>query len=307
MPSFLIPRHVTAHRLAATALYRSLLHQCRRLAPIHGDELQNIVRNRFKQTQHVHSYRRLRLAFQAGYEAIDYLDAAVAGDEESARYLRELVGRAPGKVRKAAEPRPRQQRVTSTTNAPGQGALERELASRPRPLEELSGKRKVPVLYSANKIPILRFTKPQPHSLSRYIANRISQRHKRFDRRDWLEGQIGLARAEDEWDDMMSGSSSLAYAMKGEREGNDEPAWTAELETALEVVEKAVREEGRKNLEMAGRMQGLVDRERGVFEREREARRAKAREGRRERSRERRAASREDGGQALEAGAHERV
>ena len=173
MPSFLIPRHVTAHRLAATALYRSLLHQCRRLAPIHGDELQNIVRNRFKQTQHVHSYRRLRLAFQAGYEAIDYLDAAVAGDEESARYLRELVGRAPGKVRKAAEPRPRQQRVTSTTNAPGQGALERELASRPRPLEELSGKRKVPVLYSANKITILRFTKPQPNSLSSYIENRI--------------------------------------------------------------------------------------------------------------------------------------
>ena len=247
----------------------------------------------------MHSYRRLQLIFQAGYEAIDYLDAAVAGHEKSTAYLLELVQRAPAKV-KAAPPLPQPKRKgASTKNAPGEGALERELSARPRQLGDLSGERHVPVLYSANKIPVLRFKKPQPHALSRYIANRISQRHKRFDRRDFLQDQIGLATAEDEWDELIapksgvkvsSGSAGLglADAMKGSvrwKRAASEPAWTEEFETALGVVEAAVREEGRKNMEMAGGMQELVDREQEVFEREREERSTQAREGRRERSR----------------------
>lgn len=301
----MVPRYVSAHRLAAITLYRSLLQQCRR-APAalveHRDELQSIVRNRFRQAQHVHSYRRLRLAFQAGYEAIDHLDAAVAGDEKSTAYLLDLVQRAPAKVKVAPPlPQPKRKPKAATKNVQREGALERELSARPRPLEDLSGRRRVPVLFSANKIPVLRFTKPQPHALSRYIANRILQRHKRFDRRDYLQDQMGIAQAEDEWDALVSSDGgeseglSLEDAMRGgvvkQERKSEEPAWTEEFETALGVVEAAVREEGRKNMEMAGRMQELVDREREAFERERDERRTEARQGRKERSRLRKAAA----------------
>lgn len=308
MPAFLLPRNVSAHRLAATALYRSLLRQCRS-APAalaeRRDELQNIVRNRFKQAQHVHSHRRLRLAFQAGYEAIDHLDAAVAGDGDSTEYILDLVRRAPAKVKAPPPPRRRQSErkrpseMSIANNVPGAGALETELAARPRPLADLAGRRKVPVLYSANRIPVLRFRKPQPHALSRFIAQRVERRQRRFDRRDWLLERIGLARAEDEWDELVSarprpglrgrggsGDVGLADAVEGAasagaREVRKEPSWRGEFEAALGVVEEAVAEEGRRNAEMAARMQGLVDREREVFERERDERRAEARERRR--------------------------
>lgn len=332
MPFFQLPRNVSAHRLAASSLYRALLHQCRSTqlpAPlaVHKDELQNIVRNRFKQTQYSHSYRRLKLAFQAGYEAVDHLDAAVAGDGRSAEVLLDLVQRAPAKVK--AKPmlsgRSKQlgsERITHTGNVgeissadrAQESALEHELTSRPRPLPALSGHRRVPVLYSANRIPVLRFKKPQPHALSRYVQSRIDQRQKRFDRRDWLFEQQGLARAEDEWDELVfsnstssgsgfgtkdgPGAMSLGQAMKAApppppasgKNADREPRWTEEYNVALKVVEDAVEEEGRKNMEMARRMQDLVDREREAFEREREERRKVAREGRKERRRERRAA-----------------
>ena len=79
MPSFLVPRHVSAHRISAIALYRALLHQSRAVPlPAQSQkELQNVVRNRCKQSIHLHSYQRLKLAFQEGYEALDHLDAAV--------------------------------------------------------------------------------------------------------------------------------------------------------------------------------------------------------------------------------------
>jgi len=107
MPPFLVPRHVSAHRISAIALYRTLLRQSR-AAPLPVEsktQLQNVVRNRCKQTIHLHSYQRLRLAFQAGYEAIEHLDASVAGDEKSTSYIAELISKAPDKV-KAAPPKP---------------------------------------------------------------------------------------------------------------------------------------------------------------------------------------------------------
>jgi len=284
MPPFLVPRHVSAHRISAIALYRALLQQSRAV-PLPAEsriELQNIVRNRCKQIIHLHSYQRLRLAFQAGYEAIEHLDAAVAGDEKSTSYIAELISKAPAKV-KAAPPRPapakgkRDKSIKSSdaAAAPSTPAFKpsRELLSRPHPLSELSGKRHVPVLFTASKIPVLRIKKPQPQNLSGFIKHRVKQRQSRHDRRHWLEEQVEFAQYEDLWDEILEKQIGAdASGAEARRVRRKEPTWAEEFLIAKEEVEFKIRQEGRNNAAMAVKMQEIVDRERELFEKERAAR-----------------------------------
>lgn len=288
MPSFLVPRHVSAHRISAIALYRALLHQTRAVPlPAQSQkELQNIVRNRCKQAIHLHSYQRLKLAFQAGYEAVDHLDAAVAGDEGSKRYIVELLAKAPASVKanspvslpyktksKANQVEGTPVTITSTSSPPAKPSS--ELFARPHSLAQLSGKRHIPVLFSANNIPILRIKKPQPENLSGFIKNRITQRQRRHDRKHWLMEQIEFAQYEDMWDEIMEKEVGVSVG------DGEEPTWAEEFEIAKDEVEWSIRLEGKKNTAMAARMQGIVDRETELFEREREVRKAKKRAERR--------------------------
>jgi len=280
MPSFLVPRHVSAHRISAIALYRALLHQSRAVPlPAQSQkELQNVVRNRCKQSIHLHSYQRLKLAFQAGYEALDHLDAAAAGDEKSTSYIAELLAKAPAKV-KADPPAPILSKRRSKENksneppatdnsSPASKPSTTELFSRPHPLSQLSGKRHIPVLFSANSIPILRIKKPQPESLSGFIKHRITQRQRRHDRRHWLMEQIQFAQYEDLWDEILEREVGVGAGA----EAWEEPTWAMEFENAKSEVDWLIRQEGRKNVAMAAKMQGIVDRETEAFERERRER-----------------------------------
>ena len=305
MPSFLVPRHVSAHRISAIALYRALLHQSRAvpLPAQSQQDLQHVVRNRCKQSIHLHSYQRLKLAFQAGYEALDHLDAAVAGDGKSTSYIAALLAKAPAKVK--AEPpasvlSKRKIKKNNTEGAcptaatpsiissspPPPKLSTTELFARPHPLPQLSGKRHVPVLFSANGIPILRIKKPQPEALSGFIKHRITQRQRRHDRRHWLMEQISFAEYEDMWDDIVEREVGVGSGGgDGGGEGIwEEPTWAEEFENAKSEVDWLIRAEARKNVAVAARMQGVVDREREAFERERrerkEARRMK-KDGRR--------------------------
>lgn len=285
MPPFLVPRHVSAHRTSAIALYRALLTQSRAV-PLPAQsktELQNIIRNRCKQTIHLHSYQRLKLAFQAGYEAIDHLDASVAGDEKSTAYITSLLARAPAKV-KADLPKAvpasgkkgksgRSKSIAAADELDTHPAFKpsTELLSRPHPLSEISGKRHVPVLFNANGIPVLRIKKPQPQNLSGFINNRVKQRQRRHDRRHWLTEQIEFAEYEDLWDSIVEKHVGVSDETLGF--GKIEPAWADEFEIAKDEVEYQISMENRKNTLMAVKMQGIVDRERKCFEREREERR----------------------------------
>lgn len=278
MPSFLVPRHVSAHRISAIALYRALLHQCRAVPlPAQSQkELQNIVRNRCKQTIHLHSYQRLKLAFQAGYEAIEHLDAAVAGDEKSTSYIAGLLARAPAKVKAdppAAAPSKSKNRAdkiaakaAKASNTPA-FKPSTELLSRPHALSQLSGKRHVPVLFNANHIPILRIKKPQPENLSGFIKNRVTQRQRRHDRRHWLVEQIEFAQYEDLWDEIVEREMGM-----GEMD-EDGPTWAEEFVIAKMEVDLQIKQEGWKNADMAKRMQGVVDREKEFYDKERTERR----------------------------------
>lgn len=56
------------------ALFRALLQQCKSasLGDEHRCQVRNIIRNKFKANEHVHSKRRLTVAFHAGYEVRSY-------------------------------------------------------------------------------------------------------------------------------------------------------------------------------------------------------------------------------------------
>lgn len=270
MPRHVLPRTSGAHRVAAIALFRALLIQCRALPSLeeqHRDALQNVVRNRFKQARHEQSARRLKLNFEAGYEAIDHLDAAVAGDEERRRYIVTLLERAP---EQAKQPPPvilpkKLERELKKIRAKDAGETESvqkpSLFDRPLPLEKLSGRRHVPVLYNAQKIPVLRLKKPQPENLSGYLAHRLRLRQKRHDTRHKLDDELEIARSEDRWDGLVAGATG--------REGYTfEPAWSAGVGMARREVNEKLDEERRKNREMAVKMQGVIDRERELYEKE---------------------------------------
>lgn len=284
MPAFSLPRDSGAHRVAAVALYRALLGQCRALQLVEAqqtNELQNIVRNRFRQARHEHSTRRLRLAFEAGYEAIDHLDAAVAGSQESTQYILELLSKVP---EKAKQPPPitlskdvvkelkkriheRPAPIEGTTKAPS-------ILERPLPLEQLSGRRHVPKLFNAQGIPVLRIKKPQPENLSGYINHRLQKKQKRHDTRHRLDDELELARAEDRWDnivreytDGVDGSgTATAGARDDGRRGNN--SWSYEVAMARREVNVKLEEERQKNAEMAAKMQAVVDQETELYERE---------------------------------------
>ncbi|OQO12035.1 hypothetical protein B0A48_02674 [Cryoendolithus antarcticus] len=230
-----------------------------------GWEDTNIARNRFKQSEYLHSYRRLKLAFEAGYEAVDRLDAAIAGDRGSVEFIEGLVAKAPAKVK---EPKSRPSDVREIRPVAALSAKPKiNLFERPLPLEKLSGRRHVPVLFSAGTIPVLRFGKPQPPVLSGFLKHRIRQRQQRWNRRHALSDQIGFAEHEDRWDDILAGQI-------GQRR-HRESSWSDEPRQARREVDAKLRDEGRKNVEMAEQMQAVVDREQALLEKEGANRRQK--------------------------------
>lgn len=274
MPKFLLPIRSGRHRVAAIALFRALLSQCRALSGIGSqqrEELQNLIRNRFKQARHVQSNARLRINFEAGYEAVDHLDAAVAGSEESKGYILQLLDKAhprakqtppivlPKTLRRDVEKRQRKEAAQARHEEPRVSLFER-----PVPLEQLSGKRHVPILASANSIPFLRIKKPQPESLSAYLSKRIKTRQKRHDMRQRLEAEVDFARHEDTWDSIVSQHKGV---------GRDSSVrWSSGARLALRGVQDKLTGEKLKNQAMAEKMQAVVDREQELFDKERAAR-----------------------------------
>lgn len=268
------------HRIAALALYRALLLQCRRvsLPQRQHDELQNLVRNRFKQARGDQSTTQLRVSFEAGYEAIDLLDAAVTGIEESKDRILKLLEDAPLKARQAytgpSIPVTKREKIdkASVENTAVPAKPKHSLFDRPLPLSELSGKRHVPRLVNANHIPILRVKKPQPEHLSGFLSHRIKQRQKRYDRKDRIIDELSVAEGEDEWDDIIDEiqekeNRHIGQAMTAD--GDDDPSWCEALDAELFKVNRQLSGEKRKNKEMAEKMQAVVDRETALFEEER--------------------------------------
>nr|POE54947.1 hypothetical protein CFP56_64619 [Quercus suber] len=279
MPAHLIPHRSGLHRIAAIALYRALLSQAQRcpLAPQQRDELQNVVRTRFKQARSDTSQRQLKIRFAAGYEALDILDTAVA--ESEASVVESLLQRAstaakqtpetilPKALRREQAKRDRRARQAQEAAAPKQEKP--SLFARPLPLEKLSGARHVPVLFRANFVPVLRLKKPQPAVLSRYIRQRVKTRQQRFDRKHRLEAEVQLAGWEDEWDDIVNKNDGMGKSPAEKVDHSRmECRWTGALYNAIIQVRGQLKQEDVQFEAMATKMQGVVDRERALYDQE---------------------------------------
>ncbi|KAI7330113.1 hypothetical protein KC315_g5843 [Hortaea werneckii] len=283
MPTNFSPRKSGAHRVAAIALCRALLSQCRALPALEAEQrnaLQNIVRNRFKQARYEQSTARLKRHFETGYHAIDRLDAAVAGDDASRTYILSALDQAPDKLKR--EPRTflpkklrqeQEKKQKAAARATEPATPKPSIFDRPLPKEQLSGRRHVPVLFNAQKMPVLRFKKPQPENLSGYIAHRARKTQRRHNTRHRIEDELEIAKAEDEWDRIIAPHLSAKPQQGGQvsrklKKEDAEPRWDSAVRLAKKEISDKLGAEKERNREMRDKMQGIFDRERELRDKE---------------------------------------
>ena len=179
------------------------------------------------------------------------------------------------------------------------------LAARPRPLSELKGgKRLIPILVSANRIPILRTRKPQSPLLSMYVKAKMVQRQRRHDRRWELVEALKMAKLEDQWDrdvekslaeqeilndkdEMGGGSETAGVTAKKKKSKVREPAWAREITSAIDDILNSLEREAEKNRLWTANMVDLIDKEKEMAEQERKDRKMAKNLERRERKKSR--------------------
>ncbi|KAF2272576.1 uncharacterized protein EI97DRAFT_344271, partial [Westerdykella ornata] len=257
MPRFLLPKSSTPHRVAAIALYRALLSRCTS-APLPDEDrssLRNAVRQKFRRNRKIASARQLGLTFRAGYEILDHLDAASAGDTSSASFLTSVISNLTPGLKRPPPPR-------HPTPPP---PAKKELACLPpenavlrvRPRQVVSGPRHVPILCSANGIPFLRLTKPQPASLSRVLRQKLDTRNLLFDRKVLISNYwIPIATQEDKWDEILQ--QELGFRDDPEAE---EDTWVGVFEQAYNDNTKQHEMHLKKDKAIAQKMLEIVDKE----------------------------------------------
>lgn len=268
MPRFLTPKKSTEHRVAAIALYRALLSGCSSAALPDDDRtaLRNAIRNKFRQNRKLQSPYQLGLSFKLGYETVDKLDTATPASTPT---LSRLIATLPlGLTRAPPAPRP-----SPPPPPPPHPSGKHPLATLPpsravlavRPYARVTGQRRVPVLASANGIPFLRLTKPQPASLSRVLRQKLARRMATFHARIELQNYwLPLAQQEDEWDALVAREAGKGMGL-GDTDGlrvvAAEGKWVDVVLRAREENVDVYEEWLRRDRGIIKRMQGIVDQE----------------------------------------------
>jgi hypothetical protein len=152
---------------------------------------------------------------------------------------------------------------------------------RPLPLSEIKGgKRRVPNLISAQGVPFLRYSKPQPISLSRVIRQKQKRDQKKWTQREGLAIDTTIAQWEDEWDEAVQAQvaqeqgtrqSQLKLVEKLEGSGEasgQEASWTYEVVSADRKLCRQIKENDRKNAELGRTMWEIVVKERELAAKE---------------------------------------
>jgi hypothetical protein len=149
------------------------------------------------------------------------------------------------------------------------------ILERPLPLSEVrGGVRRVPNLVTAQGIPFLRYSKPQPVSLSRVIRQKVLWNEKKWTHRGVLEEQIHLAGFEDEWDRILEREHGLTNVDPGDTPATfAEPSWTEELRSADEAIFEALRARDGKCAKMGEKMWEVVKQEKTLKRQEKIERR----------------------------------
>lgn len=123
-----------------------------------------------------------------------------------------------------------------------------------RPLTTLSGRRRVPKLVNANRVPFLRLKKPQSPFVSRIIRDIIDTRERRISLAKRLEEQLPLAMHEDEWDKILFDHFGL----------KESHLWTSELRLAINQNASLQAAAVQKRTDLAARMHAIVEQEKAL-------------------------------------------
>ncbi|KAH7130770.1 hypothetical protein B0J11DRAFT_483652 [Dendryphion nanum] len=261
MPRFLVPKKSTQHRVAAIALYRALLSRCSAavLPNEHRSSLQNVIRQKFRKNAKLQGAYQIGIAFRAGYETLDHLDASSTGNTGSTNFLTSYISTLPsGLKRPPPVYPPTLPKPIATTKHPLDCLPPAQSVLAVRPRTNVFGPRHVPILSSANGIPFLRLTKPQPPSLSRILRTRLKKMDTLFHNRVLLNNYYSpLAQHEDEWDDLMR----RQHGVQSEGGMYDQVRWMDAVVDSLDVNNKAWEYETGKTRTMAREMQNIVDQE----------------------------------------------
>lgn len=208
--------------------------------------------------------------YYAGYHALDLLDASVAGDEAATEEVKDLLRRTPSHLQQAPKPRLSKEeakRALQQEQGHDPKSLEclppgrKMLDVRPRP--EVVGKRHVPVFAIGQRLPFLRFSKPQPANLSRVLRQKTEQRISRLVHMQNLQGfHIPLAQMEDDWDELIREA--------GGRPADDEsePYWADAAHELSQSIAKDSLGAIEKAKVLAKRMLDIVEQEKKLAEEE---------------------------------------
>ena len=124
-----------------------------------------------------------------------------------------------------------------------------------RPYQNLSGRRHVPVLVNANKVPFLRIKKPQPPLLGRIIRNIVRTRNHRILKGERLANELSFAQDEEVWDHIL-------YELGGLDSRNLlEPRWQHEVKRAIDDNQQLRIGAIQRRADVSAKMHAIVEKE----------------------------------------------
>ena len=257
-----------------------------------SETLSNLVQFRFRQDRKLQSPTQIINGLKAGYAALDLVHACNNNSPTALTQLKSLLettasqadyttayraalaaARSPTSPQKLAKIAHLRAVATKASSARYPGS--KPVLERPLPLSEIKGgKRRVPNLISAQGVPFLRYSKPQPISLSRVIRQKQERDQKKLTQQEGLKTDVFIAQAEDKWDEIVKSQMSeeqrqLRGTLKSAQESNgtgddegQEQSWKHEIVIAEAELYQQMKETTWENAEMGRKMWEIVVKER---------------------------------------------
>ena len=127
-----------------------------------------------------------------------------------------------------------------------------------RPFPNVSGRRGVPTLVNANRVPFLRIKKPQPPFLSRIIRSIVKTRNHRILNGERLANELTYAQDEDEWDRILHELAGL------DSTNLLEPHWHREVKQAVDDNHQRQIGAIQRRADISAKMHAIVEKEKAL-------------------------------------------
>ncbi|KFH46124.1 hypothetical protein ACRE_030910 [Hapsidospora chrysogenum ATCC 11550] len=218
--TFFVPARNSRHRVAALALYRSLVRTARQI-PLPedarnrkpGHPVAQLVRKRFEGNKTYTSLRLVYSSMAAGYKFLTMLTKAKSPESSEhhnvVSFLRTL-NRKAAKQRASTPPPPSKEPKNKEAHPPlltkvSGPAESPKYTAEPRPSEPMNRPRRVPtVTGNSYGFPFIRYSKPHPRDMDQMVRRNRDTYEKRINSIIWVEEELApQAALEDQWDERM--------------------------------------------------------------------------------------------------------